>query len=88
MQMRRLIEARILPLVPERGHGVGDCFIETAVERAELVGRNGRAPLDGQIRDGLANVAIVMDYLIDRVSEAKEFCAVLRGGPTDVRVDG
>ena len=29
-----------------------------------------------------------MDYLIDRVSGAKEFCAVPSGSATDVRANG
>jgi hypothetical protein len=64
MQMHRLIKERVLPLIRERSHGVGNGFIETAVQRAELICRNGRVLLDGQIRNGLANVTIVMDDLI------------------------
>lgn len=88
MQMRCLIKEHVLPLIPERSHCVGNGFIETAVQRAELVCRNRRVLLDGQIRNSLANVTIVVDDLINRVSEAKEFCPVPGGRATDVRVHG
>lgn len=88
VQVRCLIEERVLPLIPECRYCVGNGFIETAVERAELVCRNGCVFLDGQVRNGLANVTIVMHDLVDRVSEAKELCAVPGGRATDVRVHG
>jgi hypothetical protein len=86
--LHRLIKERVLPLIPERCHRVGNGFIETAIQRAELICRNVRVPSDGQISNRLANVTIVMDDLINRVSEAKEFRAVLSGGAADVRGNG
>ena len=88
MELRCLIQDHVLLLVPERSHGVGNGFIETAVQCAEFICRNGRVLPDGQIRNSLADVTIVMDHLINRVSEAKELGTVLSRSPTDVGVNG
>ena len=58
-----VIRDRQLALAPELGNGFGHRLVEAPVERAELVGRDRRVQLDGQLGDGLADVAIVVDDL-------------------------
>ena len=45
--------------------GVGDGLVEAAIEHAKLVRADGRAALDGELRDDLAHVAVIVDDLRD-----------------------
>jgi hypothetical protein len=60
----------------ELGHRVGNRIVQTAVQGAELIDRKRGIPLDGQVSDGLAQVPIVMNDLIDRVAEPQQFATV------------
>lgn len=62
----------------ELGHGIGDCIVETTIERAELVDGEGGVALDGEVRDGLTKVAVVMNNLVDGVPELHERMPVRR----------
>lgn len=60
----------------ELGYRVGDGVVETTIERSKLVDREGSVTLDGKARDGLTEIAIVMDDLVDGVPEFMERMAV------------
>ena len=68
MQAGRLGEDHVFPLFPERRHRVCNRFIETAVQRAEFICLNVGFLSHGKISNCLADVPIVMDDLINRVS--------------------
>jgi hypothetical protein len=64
---------------------VGDRVVETAVQRAELFDRERRVELDRQVGDGLAEIAVVVDDLVDGVAEVQELLAMGRGRHADLR---
>ena len=49
-------------------HGIGDAIVETAVESSKLIDRDRHAPFKCQIRYGLAQIAIVVNHLVNRES--------------------
>ena len=65
-----------VPLSAELGYGIGDGVVETTIERAELVDGEGGVALDGEASDGLTQVAIVMNNLVDRIPELMESMTV------------
>ena len=60
--------------------GVGDRVVEAAVQRPELRRGERGIALERQVGDGLAQVAVVVDDLVDRVAEREQVLAVRRGG--------
>jgi hypothetical protein len=68
------------------GDGFGDRVVEAEVQSMELVRRDRRVGLFGQLRDGLADVAVVVDHLRDRVSALVERGPVHCGALLDRRV--
>src|SRR5580765_6967121 len=51
-------------------YGVGNSVVEATVESAKLVAGNESILFDGQVCDGLADVPIFVDNLVDAVSQA------------------
>jgi hypothetical protein len=68
----------------ELGHGIGDGVVEASVQRPELDDRERRVALDRQVGDGLAQVAVVMNHLVDGVAELQKLPAVRGRGDTDL----
>ena len=70
---------------PVFGHGFGDGRIQTPVQNVEFFGRDGHLPLDRQIRDGLAHVAVVMDDLRQCEPQRQQVAPVPGRGRGDSR---
>src|SRR5690606_32166728 len=66
----------ILAVARIRCHCAGDRVVEAEVEGLELVALDRRVLLDRELRDRLADVAVVMDDLGDGQADAKEVLAV------------
>ena len=49
-------------------NGIGDAIVETAVQSSELVDLDRHTPFKGQIRYRLAQIAIVVNHLVNRES--------------------
>src|SRR4029079_244077 len=79
-QASRLTVQRSLPSAIEGRDRVRNGVVEAPVQRTKLVHRNARILLDRYLGDGLANIAIFVDNLINAVPEAQQFRAVQRGG--------
>ena len=47
------------------GDSAGDCIIEAAIECPEFIDRNRRAGFMGQVCDGLTDIAVVPDDLLN-----------------------
>ena len=52
-------------LVTELGDSIGDRVVEASIERTELVDLDNRIKLEGQVRYGLAKIAVVVNDLLD-----------------------
>ena len=65
-----------ITLGAELGYRIGDGVVETTIERSKLVDREGSFTLNGKACDGLTEIAIVMDDLVDCVPEFMERMAV------------
>ncbi|MGO8999847.1 MAG: hypothetical protein ACLQVI_41505 [Polyangiaceae bacterium] len=59
--------------------GFGDGVVEAQVERMKILRADRRRELHGQLGDGLADVAVVVNYLGHRVAAVEERGAVRRG---------
>ena len=66
-----------IALVAEFGDGIGNGIVQTAVERPKLVYEKRRIALIGEISYGLAQVAIVVDDLVNREPELQQLASVL-----------
>ena len=67
-------------LIGEFRHRVGDRVVQAAVEGAEFVHPDRRLPLEGEIGDRLAKVAVVVDHLVDGEAVLQQLAPVLRRG--------
>ena len=65
-----------IALSAEFQYGVSDRVVEAPVQGAELVDGKRRIKLKRQVRDGLAEVAIVVNDLVDRVPQRQKAGAV------------
>ena len=63
-------------LVRVLGDGLGDAIVETSVERSKFVYCDRRIALERQVRDGLAEIAVVMNDLIYRKALLQELAPV------------
>jgi hypothetical protein len=59
-------------------HGVGDTVVQAAVEGAKLVHRDRRVLLEREVGDRLAEIAVVVDHLIDGEALLEELAPVQR----------
>jgi hypothetical protein len=73
------VGGRMVTLVAEFSHGVGDRIIETAVQCPKLGNLKWSIALVRKVRDRLAKIPTVVDDLIHRESKSKQFVAVQRG---------
>ncbi len=83
----RARHARIA-LRTELAHRVGDRVVKAAVERAELVDRERRVAFDGEVGDGLAEVAVVVHDGLHGEAESQQFPAMRGGAHADLRQRG
>ena len=67
-----------IALSGELTYSVGDCIVEAPVQRSELVDGEGSVALDGEVSDRLAKNAVVMNHLVERVPQAKQFLPMRR----------
>src|SRR5471032_1760030 len=58
-------------LVAKLCHRICDRIIQAAIERSELIDLKGRIALKREVRDGLAQVAVVVYDLINGISKTK-----------------
>lgn len=70
-QVRLIIGHKDIVLGTERGHGLGDAVVQTAVESSEFVCFDGHLLLKGQVGDGLTEITVVADNLLHRESVLK-----------------
>src|ERR1700735_1989583 len=66
---RLLIGDRVVSLLAEFGDCVGDGIVQAAIERSKLVYLKRGVTLECEVRNRLAQVAVVMDDLVNRKSE-------------------
>ncbi len=52
-------------LTSELAHGAGDRFVQAHIQRLEFLDGDGRSLLDGDLRNRLAHVAVVLNNLTD-----------------------
>ena len=78
--VRELAQTRVL------GDGAGDRLVEAAVENAEILGRDRRAKLAGELGDRLTDIAVAMHHLADAEAPRVQLGAVGGGTRTDVAV--
>lgn len=64
-----LICRRCVPCI--LGYCTSNCIVETPIEGAKFIDRYGRSGFNGQIRDGLADIAVVPNNLLNRESLKK-----------------
>ena len=83
-----VIRDRQLALAAELLDGLRHRLVEAPVERPELVGRDRCVQFDGQGRDGLADVAVVVDDLGRGEPERLQGLAVLGRAQADLMVGG
>jgi hypothetical protein len=57
------VDGGLIALAPELRDGAGDRVIQASIQHPKVIGADGRVRFDGQFRDGLADVAIVVDDL-------------------------
>jgi hypothetical protein len=79
----RIAELSRLRSASERCHGIGDRVVEAPIERAKLFDAHRGALFRGQLGDGLAEVPVVTDDLIDGKSLSKQLAAMSPGGCSD-----
>ena len=65
LKARTLLEDDMISLATELAHSAGDRVIEAAIERVELVDADRLAVLLGELGDRLAQIAVVVNDLID-----------------------
>jgi hypothetical protein len=57
------VDGGLIALAPELRDGARDRVIQASVQHPEVIGADGRVRFDGQFRDGLTDVAVVVDDL-------------------------
>ena len=72
-----LIRNHKVPLVVELRHRHGDRIVETAVQSAEFIHLQIFIPLKGEVRDGLAEIPVIMHYLLHGEAPPHQLAAVL-----------
>src|ERR1700689_2320238 len=70
----------------ELRHRLSDREVETLVQGTKVVRGYRLVQIHRQLRDRLANVAIVMDQLVDREPDSHAACAVIGRGPSELRI--
>ena len=60
-------------------HGFRDRGVEAAIQRMEFFGRDRQVLLDGDFRDGLADIAVVVDDLRDVEPQCPQLAPMLHG---------
>jgi len=71
-------------LKAELRHRVGDGIVQAPVQGPELHHGKGRIPLERQVGDGLAQVAVVVDDLVDGVTQQQQLLAMRGGANADL----
>jgi hypothetical protein len=59
-------------------HGFRDRVVEAAIQRVKFFGRDRNAPLDGNLGDGLTDIAVIVDDLSNIEPECPQLTPVLR----------
>ena len=78
----RLVD-RNLAATRERRNGVCNGVVETPIQDSKLVRENGVLFFYGYRSDGLADLSIFVDDLVDTIPEAQQLRAMQRGGATN-----
>ena len=74
-----------IALRAELGDRIGNGVVQAPIQGPELFDMERCVPLVGQLGDGLAEVSVVMNHLLDSEPEGQEGPAVSRGGHADLR---
>ena len=77
------VRRRKIALVGKFGDGIGDGIVETAVERSKFFDVDRRTPIDRQFRNRLAEIAIVMDNLVDGEPVLQQLAPMTRSRRAD-----
>lgn len=70
------------------GHRTGNCIVEASVKRAEIVRRDWRVGLDGQISNCLADITVVVNTLRDGEASKQQIVPMLQRGLVDLNAIG
>jgi hypothetical protein len=60
----------------ELGHGSGDGVVETSVQRAKVLEADRRSHFQRELRDGLTDISVVVDDLVDAEPLLQQIMAV------------
>jgi hypothetical protein len=83
--LRFLLRNALVTPIAVFGDGVGDRVVEALVEGSELGNRDRLHPFESELRDGLADVSVVVHDLPDGEAQAKQLLTVPGRGVTDRR---
>ena len=72
-----LIRNSEIALIAEFGDRIGNGIVQTTVEGSKLIYQKRRIALVGEIRNGLTQVAIVVNDLVNREPELQQLASVL-----------
>jgi hypothetical protein len=81
---RGLIANRLISLTSVLGNRASDRVVKASVQRAKVVGTDGCVQFDGQLRDGLTDIAIVVHDLRHGEPLKQEVMAMLDRAPADL----
>jgi len=77
-RLDRFVDDQNLALIRKFRNGFGDGVIETAVECSKFVDRDRRVQLERKVRGGLAEIAVIVNHLVDREPVLQQFAPVQR----------
>ena len=73
MQNLSLLRDGGFAIVGKGCHGIGNRLVQATVEGAKLVGGDFHVMFDGKVRQSLANIAVMVDNLVDAIPEPQQF---------------
>jgi hypothetical protein len=82
---RALLLCGKVALITEFCDCVCNCIVEASIDCSELVNLKRYLKLVRKVRDGLAQVAIIVHNLVDAVAEGQQLAIVLGGGRPPIR---
>ena len=72
-----------ISLTPEFRHCIGNRIVEASIESLEFVIGDQRVAFDRELRNGLAEIPVVMDDLVHRKAPLQQFIAMTAGALSD-----
>ena len=78
------VEGRLILFTPVLGHGARDRLVQAAVQRAKVIRADGRVHFDGEVGDGLTDVAVVVHDLRHGEPLKQQVMPVLKCAPANL----